>query len=437
MGRGYIAAIIALLVIACGTEPTNVIVSTQLPETAPSPVIPDIVITVAAKTAEAEIIIPTATPEPGHWSEGPGLNDRRSGHIAVKLNDGRILVAGGSHPIGLSRVPGGTILGFVGDQSGEGIATAEILDANQKEWSFVLPMSVARTNATATLLDDGAVLVAGGESDNGVPLDSAEIFDPETGRWQLTGSMASPHAVHTATLLPDGTVALIGGLQRVPGEEPGTPSTVEIFDPKTGEWSDGPELIASESSISQSRFMHDAILVGGTHILVVGGVSTDGVQYNSVQSVLLLDTQTMQWRFAEPSNSRRQSTRLALLPDGRILAAGGADQNPRSESWDPGNGTWTTSGAAEGIRQGHEIAVLNDGRVMALGGRSSFRTLNSVELYSVADDTWTEVPNMSERRLGSTAIVLDDGRVLVAGGAASLGRGEYETKRSVEIYSIP
>jgi hypothetical protein len=347
-----------------------------------------------------------------------------------------VLVAGGSHPNGLARVPGGTILGFIGEQSGEATASAEILDDKFGRWIPVESMNVARTNATATLLDDGIVLVAGGEANSGVPLNSAEIFDPETGKWQLVGSMASPHAVHTATLLPDGTVVIIGGLQRIPGKAAGTSTTVEIFDPESGEWFDGPPLTNDEANDDPGRILHDAVLVRGTHILVVGGVNTDGVQFHSLQSVPLLDTNVMKWMFTEASNSRRQSARLATLPDERILAAGGADQNPRSETWDPGNGEWATTGTSGGIRQGHQIAVLQDGRVMAIGGRSSFRTLNSVEFYSASDDTWSAGPSMSERRLGSTATVLEDGRVLVAGGAASLGRGNYETKSSVEIYSI-
>jgi hypothetical protein len=437
MSRAFIAATIALLVIACGTEPTIQVLPTQIPPPAPSPVIPDIVTTVAARTAEAEIIIPTATPEPGVWDEGPGLNEARSGHIAVKLNDGRVLIAGGGVPTALGRVPGGTILGFIGDGSGEGLRTAEMLDAEQREWRSILPMNVARINATATLLNNGTVLVAGGESNNGVPLDSAEVFDPDTGRWQLTESMASPHAAHTATLLPDGRVIIIGGLQRILGEAPDALSSVDIFDPESAAWEFGPDIIAKESNPTTGRFMHDAVLVGDTNILIVGGLSTDGVQYHSLQSVPLLDTHTLKWSFTEATNSRRQSPRLATLPDGRILAAGGADQNPRSETWDPGNGKWTTTGTSGTIRQGHEITVLHDGRVMAIGGRSGFRTLNTVEFYSSLDDTWVEGPQMSQRRLGSTATVLDDGRVLVAGGVAQQGRSSYDTKRSTEIYSTP
>ena len=436
MRRAYFGATIALLVIACGSESIVQVPATQLPAPAPSPVIPEIVITVVARTAEAEIVIPTPTPNPGKWESGPALLDGRSGHIAVKLNDGRVLVAGGGHPSGLARVPGGTIIGFVGNQSGAGIANAEILDRGLNVWSSTSPMNIARINATATLLGDGTVLVAGGENSGGVPLNSAEIFDPATGKWQLVGSMASPRAVHTATQLPNGTVIVVGGLQRIPGEVAGSHTTVEIFHPATGKWSSVPELTANKSNITLDRFLHDAILIGNTHLLVVGGVNTDGVQYNFLQTVLMLDIESMEWTFTEPTNSRRTSTRLAVLPDGRILSAAGAAQNPRSETFDHESGEWTTTKASAVIRQDHQIAVLPDGRVMAIGGRSGFRTLDSIEFFSPADDTWTVGPPMSERRLGATATVLDDRRILVAGGASSSRGPASVTSRSVEIYSL-
>jgi len=252
----------------------------------------------------------------------------------------------------------------------------------------------------------------------------------------LVGSMASPRAVHTATQLPNGTVIVVGGLQRIPGEVAGSHTTVEIFHPATGEWSSVTELTANKSNITLDRFLHDAILIGNTHLLVVGGVNTDGVQYNFLQTVLMLDIESMEWTFIEPTNSRRTSTRLAVLPDGRILSAAGAAQNPRSETFDHESGEWTTTKASAVIRQDHQIAVLPDGRVMAIGGRSGFRTLDSIEFFSPADDTWTVGPPMSERRLGATATVLDDRRILVAGGASSSRGPASVTSRSVEIYSL-
>ena len=60
---------------------------------------------------------------------------------------------------------------------------------------------------TATLLQNGQVLIAGGETA------SAELFNPSTGAFTATGSMTVSRSGHTATLLPDGRVLIAGGVQ--------------------------------------------------------------------------------------------------------------------------------------------------------------------------------------------------------------------------------
>ena len=68
-------------------------------------------------------------------------------------------------------------------------------------------------SATATLLADGKVLVAGGRSPNTGALASAELYDPISGTWTATGSMAAPYFCHTATRLLDGKVLVVGVLR--------------------------------------------------------------------------------------------------------------------------------------------------------------------------------------------------------------------------------
>ena len=67
-----------------------------------------------------------------------------------------------------------------------------------------LPMITARYNHTATLLLNGKVLVAGGNTAGPVATNTCELYDPATGIWTNTGSMITPRNSHTATLLPNG-----------------------------------------------------------------------------------------------------------------------------------------------------------------------------------------------------------------------------------------
>src|SRR2546421_5632097 len=98
-------------------------------------------------------------------------------------------------------------------------------------------MASGRENHTATLLQDGRVLVAGGDNAGGW-LDSAELFDPTTGTWSAAASMATPRRFHTAAVLKDGRVLVAGG-SRGPGA---MLASAEIYDPITNRWAPAPSM---------------------------------------------------------------------------------------------------------------------------------------------------------------------------------------------------
>jgi N-acetylneuraminic acid mutarotase len=118
------------------------------------------------------------------------------------LGDGTVLVAGGLGADGWLR-------------------NAELYDPARGRWTRVAPMTTAREGATATLLGNGRVLVAGGG--NPSALNSAELYDPVSGKWTATGSMTGYGG--TAALLQDGRV-LVAGYE----------NEGEVYSPATGTW---------------------------------------------------------------------------------------------------------------------------------------------------------------------------------------------------------
>ena len=90
-------------------------------------------------------------------------------------------------------------------------------------------MSTSRDGSTATLLNDGKVLIAGGQNKYGDFLASAELYDPHTGRFTRTGSMSVSRDLPTATLLSDGRVLIAGGYH-----EFDPTATAEVYDPSLG-----------------------------------------------------------------------------------------------------------------------------------------------------------------------------------------------------------
>ena len=70
----------------------------------------------------------------------------------------------------------------------------------------------ARLVHTSTRLNDGQVLIAGGETNqNGRALGPAELFNPDTGKFTVAASLHFPRLFHTATILPSGIVLIVGG----------------------------------------------------------------------------------------------------------------------------------------------------------------------------------------------------------------------------------
>jgi|SRR6516165_8909286 hypothetical protein len=89
---------------------------------------------------------------------------------------------------------------------------------SQGPFTLTGEMATARSAHTATLLDNGTVLLAGGWGEGFTPLDSAELYHPATGKFTPTGHMTTPRAWATATLLLDGTVLIVGGAQDLSAE---------------------------------------------------------------------------------------------------------------------------------------------------------------------------------------------------------------------------
>jgi hypothetical protein len=150
---------------------------------------------------------------------------------------------------------------------------AEIFDTNTLQFSFTGAAGIERWDHTATELNDGSVLVAGGYTPDGTGSSrltaSAELYDPSTGLFTALPNMVAARADHTATLLGNGRVLLIGGASDAPYS-----ATTEIFDPATRQFTTGPAL-------QHGRRSHAAYWLGSwageraNSVLVTGGLGSE------------------------------------------------------------------------------------------------------------------------------------------------------------------
>jgi N-acetylneuraminic acid mutarotase len=107
-------------------------------------------------------------------------------------------------------------------------------------WALTGSLNTARWNHTATLLQNGEVLVAGGWGAAGTndPLASAELYNPATGKWTFTGSMTEVRSGQAATLLQNGEVLVVCGNQT------GSSCTAELYNRSTGKWTTTGSMIS-------------------------------------------------------------------------------------------------------------------------------------------------------------------------------------------------
>jgi Kelch motif len=275
-------------------------------------------------------------------------------------------------------------------------------------WSFTGSMHDARQQHPATLLLDGRVLVAGGTV-NGVSLTSAELYDPNTGVWSLTGSLNEGRFNYTATLLADGRVLVAGGLDYGPPQR--VLKSAELYDPATGTWS-------QTGRMAVAREWHTATLLPDGKVLVAGG----GTVHE--QSAELYDPDTGTWGSTGDLEQRLAFHTATLLQDGEVLVAGGVSGfavTRSAELYNVETGLWNLTDSLAKARYLHTLTLLPDGMVLVAGGFSfnnGYHTYRSAELYDPLSATWGLTGSMHEARASHTANLLYSGKVLVAGGGA-------------------
>ena len=200
----------------------------------------------------------------------------------------------------------------------EPLDTVELYDPDTGVWSFTGNLNFAVESHTATLLQNGKVLIVGGSGEN-FSFNGAELYDPDTGKWSSVGIVGGniERYDHTATLLPDGRVLIVGGVRSSIRPEP-----AQLYDPDTGAWS-------STGDLNTARFNHTATLLPDGKVLVAGGMryvereSSSDSGIRSVRSSELYDPDTGTWSFAGSLKTQRFYHTATLLPDGIPLIVGG------------------------------------------------------------------------------------------------------------------
>jgi hypothetical protein len=389
------------------------------------------------------------------------LNISRENHIATPLYNGMVLVAGGANcsgcvslantelydPTQQTFTPAGNmqtarqyhtatlltsgavlIAGGVDNSTGTPttLASAELFTIPQASstWIPTGGMSLGRDTLTATQLNNGKVLVIGGN--NGIPYASAELYNPADGVFSPTGSMHAARLGQTATLLKNGQVLVTGGIS----SNFTYPTAAELYDPATGTFSQ------TVGNMITGRAYHTATLLYNGQVLIAGGQSPSGDQ----SSAEIYDPASGTFFPTWSMQVARDSATATLLNNGKVLITGGGFSGGGSfgmlseaETYDPSSGKFTVTGSMAAPRVGHSATLLSDGRVLVIGGSNEVNAPGfprtyyaSTEVYDPAAGQFTANGTLSTPRQGHGATLLANGKVLVEGG--------YSGTASAEIY---
>jgi hypothetical protein len=299
------------------------------------------------------------------------------------LADGRLLSAGGT-------------LAYPGHVSGR--PDAVLFDPTTEKWGRAGHMAHGRWYPTLVTLGDGRVLAATGLNEDGNLNQTIEVYSPPADTWQtlhLPPDFPGLPLYAHLFLMADGRVLFTGGLVEGP-DVPIGPCLLDIARAQVGVAPLGNLREAGSRKQSASVLLPPA--QDQKAMIIGGGVGDEGI-LDATAAVDIIDLKAAipQFQPAAPMNVPRTHVNAVLLPDRTVLVTGGGLAREsrltpalQSEIYDPATNTWTMVASSDIPRLYHSVALLlPDGRVVVAGGNPAQGT--HVE--------WGKDPENEEMRL--------------------------------------
>ena len=308
------------------------------------------------------------------WDYVASMNVQRAIHRMVLLDNNRVLVIGGYK-----------------------LRTCEIYFINDNIWQMTDSLKVKRDYGwTASSLNNGEVLVAGGfvisnDLKNIYSLNNVEIYDPSLNKWRETDSLKIDRAFQTATLLNNGKLLISGGET----DEGIELKESEIFDPTLEKWT-------VVDSLNTARYRHSEILLSNGNVLISGGLNFTYPTAPWLKSCEVYNPTTNNWEVVTSMNYTRVAHSSIILNNGYILFTGGESGNEKWELYDPILYKNIYSDNFPVVQSSQRIEKLQNGSVISMGGitwrDSSLPVLSSTamcEIYFTVTGITVKLQNSS------------------------------------------
>ncbi len=341
-------------------------------------------------------------------------------HVSFLLADGRVMLSGGVTGIANNNV----IANFP-------IPFPQFYDFSKSTWSLGQPIDGETVEglvfpdgmySSAVRMQGGGVIAVGiAPDDSGQNIvGHVSALDADAESWEALPGLVTARVSPALALLSDGRLLTVGGLDASDLESSAMPvDAVEIFDPKSGAWSEAAQMNGGAAANMALIALEDGRALALT-----------GQDSENTTAAQVYDPKADAWsEVRQPESPRAQPVAL-LLADGRVLVTGAGV----AEIYDPASDTWTRTEAMSEYRDLHSLTLLPDDRVLAAGGsdqRSSDYLIHSTtEIFDPRSNSWSRGPDMSERRMSHSATLLANGSVFIAGGIGI-------APRNGEIYPLP
>jgi hypothetical protein len=297
-------------------------------------------------------------PQTGQWSPGPTLDQARANHLALRLPSGQVIIAGGGLDNNVGAPAGRGILASVvlfDSTNGDLVPAAPLTEGRSHAAATLLEdgrvLVVGGSSGTRTT-----------QPNYGDALGNSEIYEPAADRWSPGPPLNTPRYLHSLLPLSSGEVAVIGGSDPTEAEL----LQVEILQPNDGSRRDGPNLtvgrvfqaaapLASGRGLivcgkqANIRFLNSAEILEADgaglsaapplpgesrtaptlsplqsgHLLLAGGLHGSSAGFHVLADAYLFDETGPAWTAITPLAQARVLHTATVLSDGSVLVCGG------------------------------------------------------------------------------------------------------------------
>ncbi|XP_077307762.1 kelch domain-containing protein 8B [Lithobates pipiens] len=298
-------------------------------------------------------------------------------------------------------------------KTGLPLDTVEMLDVESQTWAVLPPLPTSRAGAAAITMGK-QVLVIGGMNSEQCPLSSVEIYNSDEGRWETKAPLCQP-SMGISAVEKEGKIYALGGM----GTDTSPQALVRVYEPSVDSWQQLPAMPTPR--YGASTFLR------GNKIFVLGGRQGK----LPVTAFEALDLEVNSWT-RYPSIPSRRAFASCTMAENFFYSLGGLQQpGPHNfysrphfvstvEMFDTEQLVWSKPGRSTRMREKRADFVSGylGGRVIAVGGLGNQPSpLNSVEGFNTVKKKWEVLPSMPSGRCSCSSLQSNN-MLFVIGGVA-------------------